>query len=285
MTRTALQKAFDFEAGAKRDDALRQALKPYRLPHWPVELIVMMARDGRPREIGGHRCFELTISKRQASKKLGCSPNTFLNAAAELSGLRVLEIVKFGQQFTYVLSRDQIDQMAPPGDDPLDELPLFTQPPPSRSPLVNGGQRVVSPPRAVERERNISRGTCHRVTVENVPRGAGVDQPLTRSPAAAGGVTLRSLTDEDFRPLDGLRLQAGLDDCIAQRWLEDEPEDHRKYWALCHHASVSEGIRTPARFVYSRIKQYDFNTINQVSWDWSGRFVRREELQENHADR
>ena len=287
-----LQKAFDFEAGQKRDDALRSALAAYRLPHWSVELIVMMARDGRPREVKSHRCFELTISKRKAARVMGCSGNTFTAAAARLQQLGVLGIVCLGRSYTYVLNRDLLAELAPIGDDVLDDLPLFD--PPGGQQVVSSGQQwsaVVSAPRAVENKKSLSRGSCReRVRErEHVTRGP-TDQPLTTAdqrspelpsgqprPAAGSAVTLRSLTDEDFRPMDGLRLQAALADCIGQRWLRDEHEDHRKFWALCRHAAYSDGIAYPARFVYSKIKHHDFQTVNQEHWDWAGRFLKQEE--------
>jgi len=259
-----LQQALDFEIGERREKALRTALDPFGLPDWSVELIVYMTQNGRPREIAGHQCYELSVSKRKAGRDMGCAPNTFVAAAAHLQRLGVMEIVAFGQQRTYFLSVDRVNALAPIADDPIDELGLFSRPPPAdqlanRSALVSAGQRRSERPCREEQEH------ISRVNREPCSSRGGADQSRT---------TLRDLTDHDLREWNLPRLRSAFNDAVLQGWLTNSHEDKRKFLALAHHAANSQGIHRPAAVLYAGIKAYEFSRVNQEHWDWAAEFLR-----------
>lgn len=297
-----VQRALNFEIGEEREAALRNALAPLGLPEWSAELIVLMTRDGRPREVAGHKCYELAISKRKAAEKLGCSPNTFSAAAAELQRRGCLEIVAFGQARTYFLSGDRVSALAPIADDPIDELGLFSGPPrtdqsANRSALVSAGQRA----RVLERKIYTSRERepCNRARVhgpaDQLPPSGGsnaacsTDQsvsapkrgPLAEqaaSSAATRGGRLIDLSDETVRRRSLSELRPFFDDAVRAGWLEDCHEHKRKFLAICHHAGNCRGIHSPAKVVYAAVKRHDFERINQESWDWSAEVLRPKDL-------
>lgn len=267
-----VQTALNFEIAGERETALRNALEPLRLPDWSAELICLLVRDGRQREVSGHRCYEVAISKRKAAKKLGCSPNTFAAAAADLQRRGVLEIVAFGQRRTYFLSADRVNELAPIADDPIDELGLFADRPtpaetPNRSALVSTGQRA----RAREDKNYKSRD----VNRDRDPCAQGPSDQQVTSP----GTRLIDMSDDEVRRRNLKSLRPYFDDAVAQGWLVDEIEDKRKFLAAVHHSGECKGVRQPARVVYAAIKNYDFSRINQDSWDWAAQVLRPKDLQ------
>lgn len=271
-----VQQALNFEHSAQRSEALRVALQPYGLPHWSVELIIMLACVGRPREIAGQRCYELEISKRKAGQAMGCAANTFVRAATHLQHLGVLEVVSFGRQRTYYLSADRVNSLAPIADNPVDELGLFERPPPYEdaqsgprwSTVVHGGPSARVRESNIYISRDVNRVPCNRVH-------GRADQSLT----TANQPSLRDLTDSDVATLDLPALRSAYLDAVDQGWLEDSHEDKRKFLAACHHAANSKGVHHPARVVYAAVKRYEFERVGQKSWDWAGEFLRQRERQ------
>jgi len=306
-----LQRAFDFEAGEKRARAMRDALAPYRLPLHAESLVVLFSQEGERCTINGQRCLKLEISSRNGGKKLGCVANSFLLAVRKLQELEVLEIVARAQSRIYYLSRERLDELVPISDGPVDELGLFADR--TVQPLCSTVQdcaATVQPARVRVLDKSLSRVPCSN-REEHVHGDAA--QPLNsfeppRSSDAESGdpagnrrthdgqaydpspesvshgtgfrnVTLRTLTDDQVRRLDVLALRAAFLDAVSpsNKFLRDDRDDKRKFLALCHHAANCPGINYPARVVYAAIKRYNFEAVNQVSWDWSGKFLRESE--------
>lgn len=267
------QKRLQFENG----QAMATLALSVGIDERAVALLRLIFARGSTVQVGGLECSRLAISKRKLGVALTCSANAATRAAVRLAGMGLLESLTEDRQTVYLVCWDRLNRLAPPADQPYENLDLFSdnsQPPPDGK-VVRAGPRwsgVVRAPVScnthVSKPRvTVSRAPCHELADHPAPWSALTDAQLRQAIHSGDRAVLFRLFSES----------------VETGHLGTTEGDKRDFLACAHHAATAKGINHPVAVLISAIKKGNFSRVPNRSEDWAAEFIRAGRQAANRA--
>lgn len=247
------------------DAAWRSHLARCGLTDVQIRFVTLLAREGKPLESDDSLTM-IQASKREAAKKLGCSPNGVTKAAACLKRMGLIEIITSDNKQispVYVLHILRARSLEA-AQDRLAELTLFDT---DWSPVVTTGHLA----------RDSVNEKTHRVRVPCSNRDRDSMGPVTTGDQSRPWQSMtdvdlvRCVASRDLKPLRRL-----YDEALKRGWIEDCEDAKLRFLTICHHAATSAGL-TKSRMgnVVARTKrQLDVQRVRQESEEWAAAILR-----------